>query len=188
MKKQFFLSFFLLSLFSFSQENSSDNSIVPTVKIYYLNQTKRVYSKEQIVNFLNDSTNYELLNSKGFDTTYVFIKIKQRGNFHKVLKREPSDSDFINNKVPMSCDFIIAFNKLTKRFYRLKGFEKNDFKLFFNDCNIQSKKSMVNFYEIEELNLTCLFNYYFLNKKNCYIECIRSCTERDDSILKLRLE
>jgi hypothetical protein len=187
MKKLLFLLFMLLSISSFSQvENNIEYLIVPNIKTYYLNQTDKLYSKKQIVNFLNDSTNYGLLKSKGFDMNYVFIKIKQRGNFDKVLKRKTSDSLFINNKVPLSCDFIIGLNKATKKFYRLKGFEKNDFDLLFNDCSIESKESLINLFKVEELDLACLFDYYFLKQKDCYNKCIRSCRERDNNFIKLR--
>lgn len=187
MSKIFFFLFFLSSIFSFSQEDIKEQDlIIPSIKIYYLNQTEKLYSNKQIINFLNDSTNYESLKNRGFGNDYVFVKIKQRGNYDKVLNRKTSDSLYINNKIPLSCDFIIGLNKKTKKFYRLKGFEKNDFRLLFGDSNIESKESLISFFDVTELDLICLYDDYFLENKNSYNKCVRSCKERDDGFIKLR--
>jgi len=147
---------FLLFPFAkvFSQQQTITNSdIVTNAKIFFLNQDTSFYTYSQTLHFLNDTGNYELLYSKGFGEQLVFIKIKIRGNFEAIRKEKIADSIYEKNRVPFSCDYIIACKLNGKKYYRLKGFTSNDFlQLFTMSYKKNDRASFLNQFWIDELD------------------------------------
>ena len=172
-----------------SQErNINNNDLFTNVKIFFINQSSGFYTNNQVFNFLNDKSNCELISSKGFDEDILFIKIKVRGNFEEIRKQKIKDSLYINNKVPFSCDYIIATNLNEKKFYRLKGFDDNDFLKLFEDssCKKKNRAFFLNNFYVNELDLECLFDYHFKRKKGeTKPICLISCIERDKKFVKI---
>jgi hypothetical protein len=190
MKKQLFI---LLVLMIISTKISSQRiidtlDIVTNAKMFFLNQDNCFYTVSQVLYFLNDTSNYAILNSKGFDDELAFIKIKTRGNFEAVRNGIIPDSVYQKNKVPFSCDYILGCKLHDKQFFRLKGFVANDFKLIFKKKYKQKEKEIfLNMFWINELDLSCLFDSFFLNMKSKQIyPCTQSCSERDKKFVKVR--
>lgn len=138
------------------------------------------------------------LNSNGFSKTRFLLIQYRTGNITGI-----PDSSFKNNDVAYCCDYIVAF--YGGIFFRLKGFVNNDFYNYitefsetsdigfnlrlktFASKNIQEFKKLAvkNNLFIEDIDLTCLFNYYSvqaeaykkLNKSS--LPCIGSCVIKD---------
>lgn len=175
----------------FSQKQVINNSdIITNVKIFFLNQDTSFYTNSQALNFLNDTNNYEVLSSKGFSDGLVFIKVKIRGNFEAVRREKIADSLYEKNRVPLSCDYIIACKLKEKKFYRLKGFAANDFlKLFAKSYKKNDKVSFLNQFWVNELDLACLFDNYFLKRKSeSTLDCLQSCNDRDRKFVQIKTD
>lgn len=173
----------------FSQKPAIANSdIVTNIKIFFLNQDTSFYTNSQALNFLNDTSNYEVLSSKGFSNELVFIKVKVKGNFEAVRREKIADSLYEKNKVPFSCNYIIACKLKGKKFYRLKGFSSNDFlQLFARPYKKHDRASFLNRFWVDELDLTCLFDNYFLKGKSEAIpDCLQSCKDRDRKFVQIK--
>jgi len=182
---------FLLFPFAkvFSQQQTITNSdIVTNAKIFFLNQDTSFYTYSQTLHFLNDTGNYELLYSKGFGEQLVFIKIKIRGNFEAIRKEKIADSIYEKNRVPFSCDYIIACKLNGKKYYRLKGFTSNDFlQLFTMSYKKNDRASFLNQFWIDELDLACLFDNFFMRKKSGGTpNCLQSCNDRDRKFVQIK--
>jgi len=189
--KKIYVLLLLLSTFMrmFSQERTiADADIETNVKIFFLNQDISFYTNSQTMRFLNDTTNSEILSSKGFSEEFVFIKIKVRGNFEAIRKEKIVDSLYEQNRVPLSCDYIIACKLNEKVFYRLKGFVSNDFlQLFKKSYKKKGRASFLNQFWIDELDLACLFDYYFIKRKSGKgLSCLQSCKDRDREFVEIR--
>lgn len=88
-----------------------------------------------------------------------------------------------------SCNFYLAYNDITKDFYRLGGFDSEDIDAFFVD--IQTSKSKLDTYDFlfnedfsevvyEDINISCLQEYYKMkpkkkNKKG--LTCFEKCSD-----------
>jgi hypothetical protein len=86
-----------------------------------------------------------------------------------------------------SCNFYLAFNTITKKFYRLGGFDSEDIDDFFSD--LHASKSKLDTYDFlfnedfkpavyEDFEINCLEEYYKMkpkkrNKKGfpCFAKC-----------------
>ncbi|HMO63585.1 MAG TPA: hypothetical protein PKC30_16955 [Saprospiraceae bacterium] len=189
-KSLYILVFLLLSFVKvFSQEQTITNpDIVTNAKIFFLNQDTSFYTNSQALYFLNDTSNYELLSSKGFGKELVFIKIKIRGNFEAIRKEKIADSLYEKNRVPFSCDYIIACKLKGKKYYRLKGFASNDFlQLFTVSYKKNDRAFFLNRFWIDELDLACLFDSYFMKRKSTVAtSCLQSCSDRDRKFVQIK--
>ncbi len=189
MKRIFVLLILLLPFIkTFSQEKTIVDDIAINAKIFFLNQDTSYYTYSQALSFLKDTSNYELLSSKGFNQEFVFIKIMVRGNFESIRKEAIADSMYIQNKVPFSCDYIIACKQDEKLYYRLKGFVSNDFLQFFKKSYKQKDRAVfLNKFWVKELDLACLFNSHFVNRKlGSASSCMQSCNDRDKKFVQIK--
>jgi hypothetical protein len=179
----------LFSVEGFSQKQTITNTdIVTNVKIFFLNQDSTFYTNSQTLYFLNDTSNYELLSSKGFSDDLVFIKIKTRGNFEAIRKGKIADSLYKKNRVPFSCDYIIGCKLNGKKFYKLKGFTSNDFlQLFTVSYKKKDRVFFLSQFNIDELDLSCLFDNFFIKRKSGVVSsCLQSCNDRDRKFIQIK--
>ena len=145
---------------------------------------------------LSEYAKVKYLQSKGFSKTIFLLMEYRMGN----LKDIP-DSLFKKNEVTYCCDYVVAF--YAGVFYRLKGFVNNDFFHFLDELaktsdegfilkkNIFSAKKITAFNKltsvknifIEDLDLSCLYQYYksqlAVFSTNIPMSCIGSCTIKD---------
>lgn len=76
------------------------------------------------------------------------------------------------------CNYYLSYNKKTRVFYKLGGFDLLDLDSFFEDLS-HNELSMWEFEtDVEEINLECLYEYYILPEKkknrkkiNCHCKC-----------------
>jgi len=76
------------------------------------------------------------------------------------------------------CNYYLSYNKKTRVFYKLGGFDFLDLDSFFEDLS-HNELSMWEFEtDVEEINLECLYKYYILPEKkknrkkiNCHCKC-----------------
>ena len=190
--KRLILAVVLIGSFNqlFSQEQKITSvDIVANAKVFFLNQNTAIYTASQVQNFLANKDNYEVLASKGFPLDIVFIKLKIRGNFEAVRKEKISDSTYVENKVPFSCDYIVACKLDGKKFFRLKGFEINDFNLLINEKYTPKQRlAFLNKFWVSELDMACLFDSFFGKKKTNNKNCMQSCIERDRQFIKIQAD
>jgi len=191
MKKTYFFIIILLSIFVSLKTYSQRKDILDVVanaKIFFFNGDTSFYTAKQINNILNDSSNYEILTSKGFSNELIFINLKFRTSFKSLRKKEINDSLYIKNTVPFSCDYILGYNWSKNKFYRLKGFLSNDFTLIFKKkFATKDKVFFLNQFWIDQLDMACLFDSFFGKQKgNGSSPCIQACSLGDPKILKVR--
>jgi len=175
---------FLILLTFFITQNGESQNRFDTSSIY--ESAKYLIVAEQKSSNLDEFKNNYLpyikakkLNSNGFKNVQ-FILMEYRGfiNNNEVL-----DTEFKNNDVPHSCDFVVAF--IGGIYFRLKGFVNNDFYQFLeyysenSDAgfilkrDIFSSKSQKSFKKriedknifIEDIDITCYYKYYILQQK-----------------------
>jgi hypothetical protein len=193
MKKYLIIALFqLISNYLFSQINNNDSSqILYTSKFQVLESEKILFIDIQELNNYIDKIFYSrFLKSKGFGNTFFIL----------IEKRKDIDSSFIkshlkelkNNEIFFTCDYILAYVPSTRLFYRLKGFRKNDFvdligflKNEYPYLNLNDLKENIELgiALVEDLDLNCLNEYYFIDnkneKRNKSYPCLKSCEERD---------
>ena len=179
-----------VSMKTYSQRSKDTVDVVMNAKIFFLYQDTSFYTAKQINHVLNDSSNYEILSNKGFSSEIVFMKMKFRGDFESLRNKKIADSLYIQNKVPFSCDYIMACKWKENRFYRLKGFASNDFVLLFNKkYTSKDKQLFLNHFWINELDMSCLFDNFFGKQKgNNQSPCVQSCSLSDPKFLKVRTD
>lgn len=163
------------------------SDVVTNAKIFFLHQDSSFFSASQALNFLKDTGNYEILSSRGFGEEIVFIKLKIRGNFETIRKERIADSLYVKNRVPFSCDYIIACKVNEKKYYRVKGFASNDFILLFPaSFRKRDRASFLNQFWVQELDMACLFDALSRRRKASGVpECLQSCSDRDRKFVKL---
>lgn len=82
-----------------------------------------------------------------------------------------------------NCFFYIAFNIIKMKFYRLGGFDSVNIDDFIKDLESQEGVNVidwVNGNEIEEIDMDCLYEYFYLSKKKRLKQkftCFESCSE-----------
>lgn len=179
-----------VSMKTYSQRAKDTMDVVINAKIFFLSQDTSFYTAKQITYVLNDSSNYEIVSSKGFGNEVVFIKLKFRADFELLQNKKIVDSLYIQNKVPFSCDYIIAYKWNDNRFYRLKGFTSNDFVFLFNKkYKFKDKLLFMNSFWINELDISCLFDNFFGKQRgNNKSACVQSCSLSDPKFLKVRTD
>lgn len=184
------LAFVSVSMKTYSQKGKDTVDIVMNAKIFFLSQDTSFFTATQINHVLNDSRNYEILPNKGFYNEIIFIELKFRGDFGSLRNKKITDSAYIQNKVPFSCDYIMAYKWKENRFYRLKGFTSNDFILLFNEkYRSKDKLTFLNRFWINDLDISCLFDSFFGKQKgNDKLACVQSCSLSDPKFLKVRTD
>jgi len=161
-------------------------NIVTNVKIFFMCENNYSYDKESAIKFLSEN-NFEVLETKGFENM-MFIKLMLRGNFQDLREKEIPDSSYVKNRVPFSCDYIIAFDLKDKEFFRVKGFEGNDFVgLVGKKYKPKTKESFIRDHSVEELDIECLFEALIIGNKKENYPCLRSCKERDKRFSKIEV-
>ncbi len=126
---------------------------------------------EKLSIILNDTLLFkaELLNSKGFKD-FFFIKVATLhiglADFLQYGATELKETNFDFSKY-YYFEFILAYDIIGNRFYKLKGFTKNEFDLFYFEYgisarswehkNLRIKKQFIENYYVESLDLECLF-------------------------------
>ncbi len=168
----------------FSQ-NIDTAQMVTKAKIFFMYENNSYYSNESAVKFLNDK-NFKILEMRGFENL-IFIKLMLRGNFQDLREKDIPDSSYVKNRVPFSCDYVIAIDLNNNDFFRLKGFERNDFiRLVGKSYKPKKKDDFIGSHFIEEVDIGCLFEALIVNKKGDY-PCIMSCKERDKKFSKIKV-
>jgi len=177
-----FFIVFLISFSCLSQEAIDTMEIFITSKLIYMVENQSLYNISAVQLCL-DEDNVSFLSSKGFDN-YYFIKIQIRNAFPENFELDPETSKdaLTKNRIPFNCDYILAFNKINSRFYKLKGFKENEFiSLWEKPPRKKDKERILKDCWISELDIECLFDAHFSRKKDLSnFECLRSCQERDD--------
>lgn len=115
---------------------------------------------------------------------YIIEEIEER----KILYLKTEYTDFMFLKIialsPVGwyknsfCNYYLSYNKKTRVFYKLGGFDFLDLDSFFEDLS-HNQLSMWEFEtDVEEINLECLYKYYILPEKkknrkkiNCHCKC-----------------
>ncbi len=160
--------------------------IVTNTKIFFMHENNSFYNKESAVDFLNNN-NFKILQAKGFKDM-MFVKLIFRGNFQDLREKEIPDSSYVKNRVPFSCDYIIACDVKKKGFFKVKGFMGNDFSgLIDRKYKPNEKEDFMSNYAVEELDIECLFEALILGKKKEEYPCLKSCKVRDKQFSKIEV-
>lgn len=104
----------------------------------------------------------------------------------KFLKSKYDDFIFLKiiTKAPVGwyqnrfCNYYLSYNKQTRVFYKLGGFDYIDLDSFFNDLSMYELSFWDLKNDVEEINLDCMYKYYILSEKkknrkkiNCHCKC-----------------
>ena len=143
---------------SFLQVIDTSNMLLKA-KVQLIQFMNFIEEDSSICLFLSKPIDYKLLQSKGFAKHLAFFEIVLSWN-------EQTNFQFLYEDT-----VIFAYNNRSKKLYRLKGFKDNEFKLFFNDLkfsnidfsvagedDLKSKKRFINTFNIDGLDLKCLFD------------------------------
>jgi len=191
MRKILLILFVFCGQFVFSQNtydfNIDTTKLLYTAKLQILSSESADYNEININAFL-EKQQASFLQSKGFSDVY-FILIENRASHYDSIFIEKHKEDFKKNLRFHACDYILAYNCRTGLYYKLKGFRNNDFEDFINDMikmgnifnfTIKNKDIFMYSYSVEDLDLACLWEYFFgKRKKNKEYDCIISCKYRD---------
>jgi hypothetical protein len=114
----------------------------------------------------SDNFKTRFLNKKGF-STFSFIEVAYAEDDlmqTAILSRDPQINQFYQ--------FILGYDHINHKFYRLKGFLQNEFKLFLSEVKIYyalrnrrvlTDKQFLSDFEVDELDFECLMKAH---KKN----------------------
>jgi len=187
---KYFIFLFLLIFTNPVQDLKVNEAIEFNAKILTY-QRDGLVTKKALSKVLKEYS-LEVLEHKGFDAEEVlFLKIT-----HPSLVGAHINGYTRANDNFTKSEFILAFIHSTSTFYRLKGFETNDFTdllgsiktislnkdLSIHSFKIQNKLEQ-NFY-IDSLDLSCLFNYYRHGETEINQKCLESCYSKQQSSLK----
>lgn len=135
---------------------------------------------------------FRVLNSEGFNSSYFFFSIPIKGGFDTISYVEAGEIKkeviFFNN----CFDYIFAYNKVTGVLFCLNGFKINDFKYFIAELSMLNKNLDENYYinglgfisrriikwfflsnfKVENLDIECLYNYFYINSQYINPECL----------------
>jgi hypothetical protein len=178
MKRVVQLAFLSILIYqqSIGQSIVDTNKIIFSAKINALELSNFIITDEMLFNIptvLNDTSFFRttMLKSTGFNNV-IFIKICfADANFSELIKLSKVD---LKNEIRVKDllgdlyyeDFIIAYSVKRDRFYKLKGFEINEFENFYFDYSLgalgsektqlMDNKKFLNSYSIEGIDLNCL--------------------------------
>lgn len=161
------LIFFFILLFPHSIKGQQIDSVgyekysekmLLLAKINIIPYIFNVDSADVICSFLKEPITYRKLGSKGFSKNIIFFLIH-------ITWDQSSNYLFLYEG-----DLIFAFNTRSEILYKLKGFNDNDFKDFFDDLyfnnidyinaselDLKSKKKFLEAFNVEGLDLDCLY-------------------------------
>lgn len=177
---------FFLTVGNCFSQSIDTSQIVTSTKIFFMYESNYSYSKESAIKFLNED-NFEVLQAKGFEDL-IFVKLMLRGNFQDLREKEIPDSSYIKNRVPFSCDYVIAVDLKDNDFFRIKGFEKNDFAaLVGRKYKPKEKEDFIRSHSLEEVDLECLFEALIIGNGKGDCPCMKSCKERDKQFSKIKV-
>lgn len=150
--------------------------------------SKGLHQRDSLIKRI-DELRWSKLSSTGFENV-VFYLVYDSIELIDIDGSELNiDSLKINNLLYGYCEFVFAVNTRTKNTYRLKGYDFIDFVDFYyteildNKPNRKlSKKEMLNKFNIERIDLDCLFDYYIItSKKKRQISCYK-CIDKNKPI------
>ncbi len=191
MKKITLILFIFYYQFAFTQIDSNYNidttKLLFTAKLQTISSEGAYFNEQNIIVFLKKQQAF-FLKSKGFPNVY-FILIENRASGYDSAFIENHKQEFKKNNRYDACDYVLAYYCMTNIYYKLKGFRNNDFETFINDMirmgnifnfTIKNKDIFMYSYSVEDLDLACLWEYFFgKRKKNKEYDCIISCKYRD---------
>lgn len=164
------------SLALFSQDYSFDTAqMILNAKMNVVSFDNSNKSREEIINIIDSKVKYFTIKSKGFGNHLVFFRL-----ITEPLHNCDSNNYFSDPKNKYDSSFIFAYNSKNHEIYRLKGFNENDFKAFFNHLgsfidfvnsssfDLTSKKRFLKTFYIEGVDLNCLFDSLKSKNKSVY--------------------
>lgn len=170
MKYIVFVSLSISLNFLIAQNEVSNEKILELSKreVIRLNNSLGVIdsSKYHLIDSLlsTDIFKCKFLKSEGFKLNIKFVEVSfSEDDFMTFL----IDDYNPENKLNIYMKFVLAYDTSTNRFYRLKGFLNNDFKifvrmtfrLFLSKGNKKIRKSKIKkFLKVESLDIKCLAN------------------------------
>jgi hypothetical protein len=190
----------LLCQQSLGQMIVDTNKIIFSAKINALQLNNFIITDEMLFNIpivLNDTSFFKatMLKSTGFNNV-IFIKVCFVDDiFSELIKLAKFD---LLNKTKIKNlfgdfyyeNFVIAYSVKRDRFYKLKGFEINEFEKFYFDYSIgafgpekallKNNKKFLNNYSIEGIDLDCLLLSIKSKNKTTFKEfpCLRPAYSR----------
>ena len=175
------------TVFSQNKYNIDSTKLIYSAKLQVFESKGAICNKKNIDSFLENQKVF-FLESKGFSDNYFLLIESGTKDLDTTFLLEKK-AELKQNLVYWNCDYILAYNCRTNLYYKLKGFRNNDFKSFINDMirtdniidlSIEDKEIFTSLYFIEDIDLSCLWEYYFgkINKNKNY-NCVKSCRYRD---------
>ena len=144
---------------TFVHQEIDTAKILLNAKVYLIPFMNSIESPNDVCDFLLQPIEYSFLKSKGFAKHVIFFKIKITWN-------KNTNYQFLYDDI-----LIFAYNNRSKKIYRLKGLEENDFRIFYEDLkysnidftsagedDLNSKKEFLNSFQVVGLDLDCLFD------------------------------
>lgn len=178
-----------LSKSVFSQDSTSVDTatLKPVIKMLLLQDMQNQHGFKDIshiVSFLQMPLKMEILKQTGY-RSLVFIKIPEQDFFVDTIMtkgkkwidtyRVTAYSTYPNNY------FVVAYNTITKKFYRILGFRTNDFEDLYDNVTIwqsgnlaktaitvSSIQEYLEHNAIEGVNLECLLLSLLQKKTECF--------------------
>lgn len=167
----------LCFLFCFTHLYSQEKTAIDTTAIIFKANLFTVSeygiaSKEYILKDIEEQ-NVKFLKTS-FES-FCFLKIQFSQPY-----RTSNNSELTLDR---TCAYYIAYNITKKKFYRLGGFDAVNVDDFIKDLELQeggNSFDLVNLNEIEEININCLYEYFYLSKKKKLkhkFTCFKCCAE-----------
>lgn len=156
----------------YSQQHLDTNNVILNAKLLLM-VSEGLKSPNYIHSFIEYKPKYRFMESKGFHQI-VFFEINAEPYIDS-LRREFDGVNFISPVYfgNYNYSFIFAYSKLENRIYKINGFIENDFLRLFEymkkspfyekEVFLSEKAFTENFY-IEDINLSCYYNFYVKNK------------------------
>lgn len=171
MKKRFWI-LLIVGICTHAQGQDIDTSLMLFKAKVCLLEYSTIHTNVEVTQYFNRELPYKILGSKGFSKKLTFFEVPIR-----------IDST-VNYKFIYDYSFIFAYNNVSDKIYRLKGFHNNEFDLFFRDLldvgnidfydsstdDLSTVKRFVRTFEVENLDLKCL--YKSMKKRKAVPDCI----------------
>jgi hypothetical protein len=148
-------------------------NVILNAKMSFVRFDMSNINRDEIIKIIDSEVKYKVLDSKGFDSCIVFFQI-----IAEPLENSDSNNYFFSLINQYNSYFVIAYNSINLSIYKLKGFNENDFKIFFFHLNsyldlnvtgsddLTTKKKIINTFYIEGVDLACLYKSLKVRKKN----------------------
>lgn len=184
------------SFFCFSQHNLNidTSKVLFSAKIEVFADRDVLFTPAELDSLAKQLT-AKVLKSKGFQDI-IFIHISWRSSIFDSAYF--NKTQLSNNQVLSACNYIQAYMPQNGCFYKLKGFRINEFINFIEDFHyfnegmmidimLENKKVFLQLFEVEELDLGCLYDAFYKNKKCNICYCLISCDKRDDEMSSVNI-